>query len=174
VATLGASELYGRARQDTGVFSYTIADDGSLQRQALRARLWTPAPVRPAQLCRGLFQARWNLTRRLGLLAGVRLNRTDESRTSGDGDDTQEQRLSATRLSGSLGANWRVWQDPEADLDDVVLYASYGNTFQPTQIDFGPEGAGSLLRPETSEAMNPASRPMALTGVSAPRRVCSG
>ena len=62
------------------------------------------------------------------------------------------EQASTTRLNGSLGANWRVWRDPEGDLDDVVLYASYGNTFQPPQIDFGPDEAGPLLPPETARS----------------------
>jgi iron complex outermembrane receptor protein len=49
--------------------------------------------------------------------------------------------------------NWRIWQDPQGDLDDVALYANTGNTFQPPQIDFGPDaGFNPLLRPETERS----------------------
>jgi outer membrane receptor protein involved in Fe transport len=147
--TLGAGELYGHAHQGSQTFTYTVPEDGlpdtsgaGIPGDATSLSDWRSFA--------GLYgQMRWNLTPRLGLLAGLRLNRTDERRTSGTADGSEVQRATTTRLSGSLGANWRVWQDREGDLDDVVLYASYGNTFQPTQIDFGPDVGGPLLRPET-------------------------
>jgi outer membrane receptor protein involved in Fe transport len=147
--TLGAGELYGHAHQGSQTFTYTVPEDGlpdtsgaGIPGDATSLSDWRSFA--------GLYgQMRWNLTPRLGLLAGLRLNRTDERRTSGTAAGSEVQRATTTRLSGSLGANWRVWQDREGDLDDVVLYASYGNTFQPAQIDFGPDVGGPLLRPET-------------------------
>jgi outer membrane receptor protein involved in Fe transport len=85
----------------------------------------------------------------LGLLGGLRLNHTDERRDNGDDSgDRQAQRASTTRLSGSFGVNWRIWKDAERDLD-VIAYASYGNTFQPSQIDFGPDNPRPLLQIST-------------------------
>jgi iron complex outermembrane receptor protein len=153
MATFGASELYGRAHQDSQVFSYTVPDDGSLPTPSGEGTPQDSGYLSDRRSFAGTYaQTRWNLTRRLGLLAGLRLNHTDERRSSGTLDGTQEQRASTTRLSGSFGANWRVWQDAEGDLDDVVLYASYGNTFQTPQIDFGPDNQGPLLRPETARS----------------------
>jgi iron complex outermembrane recepter protein len=159
VATVGAAELYGNVHQDSQTFSYTVPQ----QRTPDRSDAGTPGDSSHLADWRsfaGLYaQGRWNLTPRVGLLAGLRLNRIDESRTAGEegeaDDNTSEQHSSITRLSGSLGINARIWQDPQAALDDVVLYASYGNTFQPAQIDFGPEDTtptAPLLPPETAHS----------------------
>jgi iron complex outermembrane receptor protein len=147
--TLGAGELFGHANQASQTFTYTVPEDGlpDTSSQGIPGDGTTLSDWRSFAGVYG--QMRWNLTPTLGLLAGLRLNRTDERRTSGTADGTDVQRGTTTRLSGSLGANWRVWQDREGDLDDVVLYANYGNTFQPPQIDFGPDVGGPLLRPET-------------------------
>jgi iron complex outermembrane receptor protein len=153
VSTFGASELYGRTHQDSQVFRYTVPNDRSLPTSSGDGTPLDSGYLSDRRSFAGTYaQTRWNLTPRLGLLAGVRLNHTDERRSSGNGDGTQERRASTTRLSGSFGANWRVWQGTKSDLDDVVLYASYGNTFQTPQIDFGPDNAGRLLRPETGQS----------------------
>ena len=153
IATFGGSELYGEARQDSQVFSYTVPGNGGLPDSSGQGTPQGSAYLADYRSFAGLYaQARWNLTPRLGFLAGLRLNRTDERRTNANGDATLVQRASTTRLSGSIGANWRVWQDLEGDLDDVVVYTSYGNTFQPPQIDFGPDAQGPLLSPETERS----------------------
>ncbi len=156
VTTFGASELLGIAHQNSQTFSYTVPADGSLPQSSGEGTPGDSAYLSDQRSFAGLYaQTRWNPSKRLGFLAGLRLNHTDERRSGGDGipaDATLPQHASTTRLSGSLGANWRVWQDAESDLDDVVLYASYGNTFQPPQIDFGPDLPGSLLRPESTRS----------------------
>src|SRR5262249_26974080 len=145
--TAGVSELYGRVSQDSQVFSYSIPPVGGTPLSSGEGTPLGSAQLSDWRSFGGIYgQARWKLTPSLGLLAGLRLNRTDECK--GDSDDCgAARRVSTTRLSGSVGVNWRVWQDPEADLDDVVLYASYGNTFQPSQIDFGPDEDEPLLKP---------------------------
>jgi outer membrane receptor protein involved in Fe transport len=152
LATVGVGELYGRAHQQTQTFSYSIPADGSLPPSSAEGTPQDLGSLADWRSFGGLYaQTRWNLTPTLGVLAGLRLNRTDEQRSNGT-DDADGEDASTTRLSGSFGVNWRVWQDPEADLDDVVLYASYGNTFQPPAIDFGPDDVGPLLRPETARS----------------------
>jgi outer membrane receptor protein involved in Fe transport len=145
--------LYGRAHQNSQTFSYTVPDDGRIPSLSAQGEPQDSTSLADRRSFAGIYaQTRWKLTPSLGLLAGLRLNRTDERRTNSGGGDLQVQRASTTRLSGSVGANWRVWTDPEGDLDDIVLYASFGNTFQPPQIDFGPDDAGPLLRPETEKS----------------------
>jgi iron complex outermembrane receptor protein len=156
VATVGVGELYGRAHQQTQTFSYSIPADGSLPLSSAEGTPLGSGILSDWRSIGGVYaQTRWNLTPTLGVLAGLRLNRTDEQRANGsdgEADEADGDDASTTRLSGSFGVNWRVWQDPEADLDDVVLYASYGNTFQPPAIDFGPDEVGPLLRPETARS----------------------
>lgn len=153
LATFGASELWGLAHQNSQTFSYTVPGGGSLPQSSGEGIPQDSGYLSDLRSFAGIYaQTRWNLSRSFGLLAGLRLNHTDERRSNGDGADSQAQYASTTRLSGSFGANWRVWQDAESDLDDVVLYASYGNTFQPPQIDFGPDDQGPLLRPESQRS----------------------
>lgn len=152
IGTFGASELYGQAHQGSQVFAYTVPASGFSESSGEGTRQGSANLTDYRSFAGAYGQTRWNLTSRLGLLAGLRLNRTDERRTNASGDATLVQEASTTRLSGSVGVNWRVWQDREGDLDDVVLYGSYGNTFQPPQIDFGPDDAGPLLRPETARS----------------------
>jgi len=151
-ATFGAGELWGLAHQNSQLFGYTITPgDGSLPPPSSGGNPEPPAYLSDQRsLAAAYTQVRWKLTPRLGLLGGLRLTHSDErrGRSSDDPGEASLQYASTTRLSGSLGVNWRVWQDPSADLDDVVLYANYGNTFQPPEIDFGPDVEGPLLRPE--------------------------
>jgi iron complex outermembrane receptor protein len=151
-ASFGLSELWGLAHQNSQAFGYTIdPQSGALPPPSGAGNAEDPAYLSDQRsLAAAYGQVRWNLTPRLGLLGGLRLNHSDErrGRSSVDPDEATTQYSSTTRLTGSLGVNWRVWQDPSADLDDVVLYASYGNTFQPPEIDFGPDVEGPLLRPE--------------------------
>lgn len=153
--TVGANELFGLAHQDSQTFAYTVPADGSRPVASSEAEPEEASTFSDQRSFAGLYaQARWNLLPNLGLLAGLRLNHTDERRTFTDADDSRTQRASSTRLNGSIGLDWRVWQDESADLDDVVVYASYGNTFQPPQIDFGPEDQGGpLLRPEIEQSI---------------------
>jgi len=152
--TIGANELFGLAHQSSTVFTYQIPTDGSRPGASSDGSIESASTFSDQRSFAGIYtQARWNITPQLGVLAGLRLNHTDERRTSSDPDDTLEQHGSSTRLNGSLGINWRLWQDADADFDDVVAYAGYGNTFQPPQIDFGPEDQGApLLRPETERS----------------------
>lgn len=156
VTTFGASELLGIAHQNSQTFSYSVPGDGGLPQSSGEGTPADSAYLSDQRSFAGLYaQTRWNLSKRLGFLAGLRLNHIDERRSGGDGDPadpTTIDHAGTTRLSGSLGANWRVWQDADSDLDDVVLYASYGNTFQPPQIDLGPDLPRSLLRPESTRS----------------------
>lgn len=83
--------------------------------------------------------------------AGVRLNHTNEDRdtrltdttlaTTEEGSDSRD----VTRLSGALGASYRLWDDGS---DALSTYANYKNTFKPAVIDFGPEADPDILEPE--------------------------
>jgi outer membrane receptor protein involved in Fe transport len=157
--TYGLNETRGRADQSSRSYEYRVPLDGSLPQD-----LATGEPDEQAQLTDrrsffGLYaQSRFLLSRDLSLLAGLRWNRTTEKRVTISGDDdveplAQEQRVS--RLNGSLGALWEVWRDKTGDLDDVALYANWGNTFQPPQMDFGIEASSDPLLPaETARSVS--------------------
>jgi outer membrane receptor protein involved in Fe transport len=108
-------------------------------------------------------QTHYHLTSSASLLAGLRWNTThetrDEVRVNSRGvraDTLAEQDVD--RLTGSLGATWRVWQGATGPIGVVTLHGSVGYTFQPAQIDFSPnpeaapEGGG-LLKPETQRSV---------------------
>jgi iron complex outermembrane recepter protein len=101
-------------------------------------------------------QSRVKLSSDVSLLAGLRWNRTTESRhiVSGDEGDPLDQSRRDARPSGSFGGLWEVWRDRSGDLDDVSIYASLGNTFQAPQLDFGTEaGDEPLLKAETQRSV---------------------
>lgn len=154
VATFGATEIFGLAHQGSHSFGYDIPNAGGAPPSSGQGVPLDSSYLSDIRGFAGLYaQARWNPAPALGLLTGLRLNHTDERRSGGDGQQAlPDQKASTTRISGSFGANWRIWQDPERDLDDVVLYTNYGNSFQPPQIDFGPDGPGALLRPESERS----------------------
>src|SRR6266403_452884 len=153
-ATFGLNELYGHARQDSGSFTYTMPLDGSPGPRSAGQTLLATTGLGDTRSFFGLYtQARWKATKNLNLLAGVRWNHVGETQEASDGNNDSHQSQRATRLSGSLGVNWRAWQDPQGDLDDIALYANMSNTFQPSQIDFGPDaGFSALPRPETERS----------------------
>ncbi len=111
----------------------------------------------------GLYaQSRYELTPRASVLAGLRWNTTHETRDEVRVNRTGVVTPSSTvqdvnRLTGSLGAGWRVWRASRGPITAVTLHASAGYTFQPAQIEFGPnpeampEGGG-LLTPETQRS----------------------
>jgi iron complex outermembrane recepter protein len=149
----GVNELYGRARQSSTAFDYFVPLDGDVPPSSGGLAVMESTFLRDTRSFFGLYtQTRWALGPRLALLAGLRLNHTDEKRETGDTDDVFTQTAHANRLSGSIGANWRMWQSNQGDLDHVVAYVNYGNTFQPPQVDFGPEAEGAILRPETEKS----------------------
>ena len=107
-------------------------------------------------------QSRYQLTPGTSLLGGVRWNTTHETRDEARVNSRGVRTVSTAaqdvdRLTGSLGAAWRVWQAPKGPISIVTLHGSAGYTFQPAQIDFGPDPeakpeGGGLLEPETTRS----------------------
>jgi outer membrane receptor protein involved in Fe transport len=152
--TWGLNEIRGRADQTSRSYGYTLPLDGSLPPDLASGDPNEQAQLTDHRSFFGLYaQARLKASPDLSFLAGLRWNHTSETRVTSTSDDpepsTQEQRIS--RLNGSLGVVWEAWRDKTGDLDDVALYASYGNTFQPPQIDFGIDAASDPLLPAESE-----------------------
>ena len=112
----------------------------------------------------GLYaQSHYELTSTTSLLAGLRWNTThetrDEVRVNSRGVRTVTPSVQdVDRLTGSIGAAWRVWQAADRPISAVTLHGNVGYTFQPAQIDFSPnpeaqpEGGG-LLQPETQRSV---------------------
>ena len=149
--TVGLNELLGRAQQDSTTFDYTIPIDGG----AAPAGASLPGNGGAALLAhRSLFglylQMRWKPDAEVSVLTGLRYNFTRQHVQASEGTATADQSDHAGRASGSFGASWRLWSDASGDLDDVLIHASFSNTFQLAQIDFGPTAAfAPPLKPET-------------------------
>src|SRR5262249_47259281 len=103
------------------------------------------------------------LTSATSLLAGIRWNATHEAReevrVNSRGVTTVTPGVQdVDRLTGSIGAAWRVWQNPSRPISTATLHGNIGYTFQPAQIDFGPDPeaqpeGGGLLKPETQRSV---------------------
>ncbi len=112
----------------------------------------------------GLYaQGHYRLTSSASLLGGLRWNDTHETRADVRVNSRGVRTVTPAaqdidRLTGSLGAVWRVWQRPDGPISLVTLHGSAGYTFQPAQIDFGPDPearpeGGGLLLPETQRSV---------------------
>jgi len=153
--TYGLDYLYGHAEQTSDNFDYYVAADGSGAPASGTQPIAERFGIEDRRNFYGLYlQADWKITGCLDLLAGIRLNRTEESRQSesdpgqgGDGEETNSDRLEKTRPSGLVGLSWRAW---ERQGNFFTLYANYRNTYKPAAIDFGPESEAGILEPETA------------------------
>ena len=105
------------------------------------------------RLFTGLYaQLEWSPVERLKLMAGARLNHTQEKKTGdpGNGEESQTQDRTHRRGSGVIGFSVALWHHHESA---VWAFADARNTFKPAAIDFGPEGEGDILDPETARSV---------------------
>jgi iron complex outermembrane receptor protein len=163
--TAGVNLLVGSATADSLRFGQRLLLDGVSQ-------VPSTATINPKGTVNftddrrfvGLYtQTRYELTSGASLLVGLRWNSThetrDEVRVNSRGVSTvipAEQDVD--RLTGSVGAAWRVWRAPGGPIAALTLHGSVGYTFQPAQIDFGPDPealpeGGGLLKPETQRSV---------------------
>jgi iron complex outermembrane receptor protein len=164
--TAGVNLLLGRANANSTRHALALVLDGVSQTPPTTST--TPKQTVDFNDRRAFWgvyaQTRYQLAPTVGLLAGLRWNKTHESRdetrfrpSSGELVQTQAQQ-DINRLSGSIGAQWMALQDGKGALHALTLHASLGNTFQPAQLGFGPnpeaqpEGGG-LLTPETQRSL---------------------
>src|SRR5262249_46815806 len=159
--TAGVNLLVGRAGADSLRYGQRLLLDGVSQVPSTD----TVAPKGTVDFDDrrrfvGLYaQSHYELTSSTSLLAGVRWNTTHETRDEVRVNSRGVRTLlpgaqDVDRLTGSIGAAWRVWEDAGTPISAVTVHGNVGYTFQPAQIDFGPnpeaqpEGGG-LLKPET-------------------------
>ena len=148
--TVGLNELLGRAQQASETFNYTIPLDGNVSAVGADIPATSSVSLLAHRTLFGVYlQSRWKPIETVNVLAGLRYNLATQYQKAYDGTQTFEQSDRRNRASGSLGASWKIWRDESGDLDDVLLHAAFSNTFQPAQIDFGPDsGSAPLLKPE--------------------------
>ena len=97
------------------------------------------------------IQADWT-SGAFNVLAGLRVNETSEHKHSGHVDTLDPAASEAAgdhrggvRLSGNLGASWRLWQNGS---DHLVVYADLRRTSQAGAVDFGPDYRPDVLKVE--------------------------
>ncbi len=170
--TTGVDWLYGRGVQQSYNFAYVAALDGSSV--AAPSSTYHVDEVNGLHNTRnfgGLYtQLNWAPTDAITVLAGLRLNHTQEQQDSGHIDTIDSSASfagsdsrAATRLSGSAGVTVRMWGN-RAEGEDGRFFVDYRNTFKPAAIDFGPDVNVAILTPEQASGFEAGLRGHALRG----------
>ena len=174
--TVGFNVLLGHADVDSVRYSAKLLLDGnsSLPSTDALSSKGTVALTDRRRFLGAYIQSRYKLTPDASLLAGLRWNDTHETQeevrvNSRRVVTTTDATQNIDRLSGSFGAQWTVLRERYGPIDGVTLHGSVGNTFQPAQIDFGPNpeakaDGGGLLKPETQRSVVAGARVDALHG----------
>ena len=154
---VGGDVIYGNGRQRSSNFEYAVLPSGANAPRSTNIPIDERTFLKDRRTFLGIYgQAIIRPIEKLTLLGGARLNRTSERRCGSvtiatalpapNNCDT----LNKTRLSGSVGATFDIFEN---DATDLALYVSYRNTYKPAAIDFGPEGDEGILKPETSNSI---------------------
>ena len=172
---LGADLLYGYGRQttDNGNSAYTVPLDGSLvPPPSTQLPVNEIGYVSDRRLFAGQYaQLDWKPAGGWDLTAGIRLNETNESKTSSDLTlppftptqeyDAQNASRDVVRPTETVGASYRLWAE---GADQAVLYADWRNAFKPSALDFGPDYQPAVLLPETAKMYEVGVRGATLNG----------
>ena len=167
-AALGADLLSGRGRQTSQNFEYAVFPNGRIRPDSHSLHTDEFTALDDARDFSGLYsELQWTPSDRWHLVGGLRLNHTTESRAGSVRDDTGalidggSDRLTKTRLAGSAGATFTLWKD---GADYVNAFSDYRDTYKPAALDFGPEGEGQILKPETAQSWQAGLRGSAIAG----------
>ena len=170
--TTGVDWLYGRGAQQSYNFAYVAALDGSSVAAGSSAyHVDEVNGLRNTRNFGGLYtQLDWAPTDAITVLAGVRLNHTQEQQDSGHVDTLDatasfagSDSRTATRLSGAGGITVRLWGERGSG-DEGRLFVDYRNTFKPAAIDFGPDVNVAILTPEQADGFEAGLRGHAFRG----------
>lgn len=161
--TWGLNELYGYGRADGSTFDYFIPLDSNAAPSSGSGTLTDTSTLEDRRSFFGAYaQGQWRFAQDFTLLAGLRGNLTNEERHSADADNSLSQSQHNTRMSGSIGLNWRA-----VDLEgfSAFPYLTLASTFQPPQFNFSPDADSAvLLRPETARSLQLGIKGDGLTG----------
>ncbi|HTL19821.1 MAG TPA: TonB-dependent receptor [Steroidobacteraceae bacterium] len=171
----GADLLYGYGRQTTanGNSAYTVPLDGSVVPPPT-----TELPVNEygyvsdKRLFAGQYvQVDWKPDDRWDLTAGLRLNETNENKSTSDLTlppftpteeyDAQNASRDLVRPTETVGVSYRLLAGGR---NQAALYADYRNAFKPSALDFGPDYQPAVLLPETAKMYEVGLRGEAVDG----------
>ncbi len=157
--TTGFDWLYGHGRQRSDNFEYAVLPNGANAPDSHSLPIDESTERTDRRNFLGAYsQIDFKPSERLDLIAGLRLNHTEERSRGveidrhadpGTPPDVGSDRRSKSRLSGMLGASYALWAD---DGDRLTAFADYRNTYKPAAIDFGPEAESAILKPETAHS----------------------
>jgi outer membrane receptor protein involved in Fe transport len=154
---VGVDYQYGKGHLTGGDFDYTINADGSNPPDGNAIPPAIDAKIVVKRNFGGLYGfAAWTPNWRWRVEGGLRLNLTDENRTTSVDDfdlgtfDSGDDSVSETRLGGSAGVTFTAWQK---DADYVRIFTDYRNTYKPAAVDFGLDAEAEILDPESSESI---------------------
>src|SRR6266852_8676248 len=143
---VGADFLGGNAHANTRIFGYQSALNGSNAESSRDIPSEEELTLRDRRSFAALYaQSEWTPAARWRVDAGLRLNRTRETRRTLDEDGPDGDNRSTTRTSGFLGLTRQI-------AAATFAFADYRNTFKPAAIDFGPDSQPEILAPETSQS----------------------
>jgi iron complex outermembrane receptor protein len=172
---VGADLLYGYGRQTTenGNSAYTVPLDGSvLPPPTTQLPVNEYGYVSDKRLFWGQYaQLDWKPESRWDLVAGIRLNETNESKSSGDLTlppftptqqyDAQNASRDVVRATGTVGVSYRLWGEGG---NQAVLYGDWRDAYKPAALDFGPDYQPAVLLPETARMYELGLRGAAVDG----------
>jgi len=158
--TLGGDLLFGRGKQSSRNSRYYAPLDGRRVQSSADGVPVENTEFEAERLFLGMAaEVDWHPAGAWTVLAGVRLNRVEETRegeTEENGVDVPARITDErTRLGGRVGVTWEAWHDARGDL---ALYADARDTFKPAAIDFGPEAEVDPLEPETARSVEGGAR----------------
>jgi iron complex outermembrane receptor protein len=152
----GADLLFANGEAKGATFTYTTSLDGALRAAVPEPTVFDKDAADRRLFAGGYGSVEWRPTDRLTLSGGLRLNATTERR----GEETSPS-VTHTRLSGSLGALFGLW---EKDADHVRAFADFRSTFKPAAFDFSLAENEGILQPETSRSYEAGLKIRALDG----------
>ena len=139
----GADALFANGEAKGATFDYTAPLNGATA-PAVTEPTTLDKDAEDRRLFLGVYgSAEWRPSDRVSFSGGIRLNATSERR--GEGNPSANH----TRLSGSLGALFGVW---EKDANHLRVFANFRSTFKPAAFDFGLAENEGILEPETSRS----------------------
>ena len=157
--TFGFDWLYGKGRQNSDNFEYGVLPNGANVPDSHNIEIDESTQLNDKRNFYGLYtQLDWKPVERLDVVAGLRLNHTDETRSGeaidrhadpGTPPETSSDDRNKSRISGVLGVNYALWLEGR---NRISAFADYRNTYKPAAIDFGPEAEGDILKPETANS----------------------
>ena len=152
----GLDHLHGSGTGRGGDFDYFVNLDGSNPPGSKDLPPAADIRVDDRRDFSGLYGlVEWQLAPRFSVELGARLNQTMETRRTSTLDlesrdwDGGSDSHTESRLTGSAGFSWALWQDGG---DSLRFFGNAKDAFKPAAVDFGLDSEPQILKPETARS----------------------